>query len=235
MKINSPAIILYLVSSLLYLLAIYFDSEEFILFFKPMIASSMLFYYWQHSYKNINIGFVVILVLLFASGIFNTFDDEFALTYVLILNILAYSILLSFTFKKMIKVDIMLVDKYNLTYIIISFFLMFILFYVAIVVVFDTSEELYYLITLYSFILLLLGAFTTVKVIVEYSKSNVYLMIATFCFILCDLFYILYYYYLDFLFFRYISIISNIVSFYFLVNYFLEYNKKKIEESSIDF
>lgn len=227
MKASSPALILYIFSSTLYLLSIIFEYSDLILLFKPIIASSMLFYYLQECKGKINLWYTLVLILLFISGILNTFEDELVLIYIIIVNFFVYGILLINTILSLFKLRIKLLDKINVSYVIITSIFLMTLAYVSIFVVFNPTSDIYYFIVLYSLVLLFLGIFNTIKFISNYSKANVYLMISTFCFIICDLFYALYYYYYDFIFFRYISILCNVINFYFLVNYFLEKRTKQ--------
>ncbi|WP_309608923.1 hypothetical protein [Flavobacterium sp.] len=227
MKASSPALILYIFSSIFYLLSIIFDYSDLILLFKPIIASSMLFYYLQECKGKVSFWYTLILILLFISGILNTFEDELVLVYVIIVNFFVYGILLTNTILSIFKLKIKLLDGVNVSYVIITSFFLMTLAYVSMFVVFNPTSDIYYFIVLYSITLLFLGIFNTIKFIANYSKANVYLMISTFCFIICDLFYALYYYYYDFIFFRYISILCNVINFYFLVSYFLEKPNKQ--------
>ena len=228
MKASCPALILYVSSSIFYLLSVIFNYSDLILLFKPIIASSMLFYYLQECKGKVNFWYTLVLILLFISGILNTFEDELVLVYIIIVNFFIYGILLTNTILSLFKLKIKLLDKIKVSYVIITSFFLMTLAYVSIFVVFNPTSEIYYFIVLYSLVLLFLGIFNTIKYMVNYSKANVYLMISTFCFIICDLFYALYYYYYDFIFFRYISILCNVINFYFLVNYFLAKRNKQV-------
>ena len=228
MKAICPALILYLSSSILYLLSVIFNYSDLILLFKPIIASSMLFYYLQECKGKVNFWYTLVLILLFISGILNTFEDEFVLIYIITVNFFIYGILLTNTILSLFKLKIKLINKINVSYVIITSFFLMTLAYVSIFVVFNPTSDIYYFIVLYSLVLLFLGIFNTIKYMANYSKANVYLMISTFCFIICDLFYALYYYYYDFIFFRYVSILCNVINFYFLVNYFLAKRNKQV-------
>lgn len=228
MKASCPALILYVSSSIFYLISVVFNYSDLILLFKPIIASSMLFYYLQECKGKVNFWYTLVLILLFISGILNTFEDELVLIYIIIVNFFIYGILLTNTILSLFKLKIKLLDKINVSYVIITSFFLMTLAYVSIFVVFNPTSDIYYFIVLYSLVLLFLGIFNTIKYIANYSKANVYLMISTFCFIICDLFYALYYYYYDFIFFRYISILCNVINFYFLVNYFLAKRNKQV-------
>jgi hypothetical protein len=230
MKTCPASLILYIVSGFLFLLSAVIESEQLALISKPVISTSMLFYYWYESKGKINFWFTTILILFFISGVFNLFDDKFALKYVILINLFSYSILLSFIVRSLLELKLKSIDNINLTYIILMFLFLCTLLYVCLFLVFDTSFQSYGLVIVYGFVLLVIGILNTILYTINFNKSNVYLMITTFCYIICDLFYAMYYYYLDFIFFRYVSILCNILSFYFLVNYFL----KRKEMSTIE-
>lgn len=222
MKSKEPAIILYFISGFIYLISLLFNVEFMIVLTKPMIASSMLFYYLQQSIGAINFKYVVILFLLFIGGLFNLFEDEFALIYTILLNLSAYSFLLFLVIQDLKSIKNKDIDVVNSGYILLTLILLSSFVYVCLFMIFDSSLNIYFFIIIYSIVLLLLGTFTTILYVFSNSSKNLNLIIAVFCFIVCDLFYVLYYYYYDFIFIRYISIICNILSFYFIVNYFLK-------------
>jgi hypothetical protein len=186
-----------------------------------MIAPSILFYYWQESDGKINFWPTLVIIMFFFSGVLNLFDDDYVLKYVIIVNFFSYSIILSFIIRSLLEFKFKYLDNINLIYIILTFLFLCSLLYVSLFLVFDTNHQLYGMISVYAFELLLMGVLNSIACTVNFNKCNKYLMITIICYIMCDLFYIIYYYYYDFVLFRYFSILSNIISFYFLVNFFL--------------
>ena len=148
MKASSPALILYVSSSIFYLLTVIFKYSDLILVFKPMIASSMLFYYLQECKGKVNFWYTLVLILLFISGILNIFEDEFVLIYIIIVNFFIYGILLTNTILSLFKLKIKLLDKINVSYVIITSFFLMTLAYVSIFVVFNPTSDIYYFIVL---------------------------------------------------------------------------------------
>ena len=225
MKASTPSLLLYIVSGFLFFLSIIMDNEYLTLIAKPIISTSIFFYYWQESHGKVNFWFSFIIILLFTSGIFNLFEDEFALQYVILINFVVYCILLGFIIRSLLELRIKSIDNYNLAYIVFMLLFLSSLLYVCLFLVFDFTSDLYLFIIVYTVILLIIGVLNTLLYRLKKTPENVYLMMTTFCFIICDLCYAIYSYYYDFIFFRYVSILCNIVSFYFLVNYFLLKNE----------
>jgi hypothetical protein len=219
MKGITPALFLYFISGFLFVSSIIFGAEYLTMIFKPIIIPSIFFYYLQKSDGKASFWFSIILIFLFISNIFNLFDDK--LFYVLVFNLFAYIILFFSILKIFIRLKLKKFDNVNLMFVFITFLFLCFLLYITLFMIFDSNFELYLIIILYAVALLFLAGLSTIMSMQNHNEGNDYLLIAVFCFITSDLFFALYYYYYDFLFFRYISIISNTISFYFLVNYFL--------------
>ena len=227
MKVIKPSLLLYMISGFLFFLSIIIDNEYLTLLSKPVISTSIFFYYIQESHKKLSFWFSSVLLLLFLSGIFNLFEDEFTLQYVILINLTVYCILLGFVVKSLFEINIKTLDNVSLTYIILMLLFLSCLLYMCLFLVFDSSSVLYLYIIVYSSVLLILGLLNTVLYILKNNEENFSLMIAISCFIFCDLFYVIYYYYCVFVIFRYVSVLCNIISFYFLVKYFLLSNKNR--------
>lgn len=231
MKASTPALILYIISGLIFFLSAIMGNEYLTLIAKPIIIPAIFFYYWQESKGKINVWFSMVLFLLFVSGVLNLFDDEKIFFYVIVCNLFAYCILLNFALKSIFELKFHLPDKINLSYIILMFLFLSSLLYVSLFLLFDLKFELYFVIIIYGISSVLLSSLSTILYMQQQNQANFFLMMTSFTFIVSDLFYVMYYYYYDFVFFRGISIFSYIVSFYILVNYFLLRKPTYINES----
>ena len=89
MKEIKPPLLLYMISGFLFFLSIIINNEFLTLVSKPVISTSMFFHYFHESRGKVNFWFSVVLLLLFVSGVFNLFEDEFALQYVILINFLS--------------------------------------------------------------------------------------------------------------------------------------------------
>jgi hypothetical protein len=231
MKTTTPALILYMLSGLIFFLSSINGIDYLMLISKPIIIPSIFFYYWQKCQDKINFWFSLVLFLLFVSGVLNLFDGEKIFFYVIVFNFFAYCILLFFTLKSIFELKFHLPDKINLSYIILMFLFLSSLLYISLFLMLDLKFELYFVIIIYGISSVLLGSLSTILYTQQQNQANFFLMMTSFTFIVSDLFYVMYYYYYDFVFFRGISIFSYLVSFYLLVNYFLLRKPTCIDES----
>jgi hypothetical protein len=231
---EKSALIFYAIAGILYFVSTIIDNNALALCSKPFMSLSVLVFYIRESKLKVNYWFVIALLLLLCSGILNLFEDQVALKKIILINLFVYCILLSFMIIKLLEKRIKKINNFNLLFIFLTCIFLATLLYLCLFLIFSATSKLYLYIIVYSCILTFLGLLSTFLVLTNNKRANIFLVVASFCFIICDLFYVIYYYYYDFFFIRYVSILAHIFSFYFLVNYFILYDKKDTL-SEIDF
>ena len=128
MKKVKAAIVVYIVVSISYLFAAMCHNDELAILSKPIVSSSMIFYFFQERKGKVNYWQLLILFLLFFSGVLNLFDDSQAFTFVLYLNISAYIVLLGTIAKALFEMNIKKIDHFNLGYILLMVLFLFSIF-----------------------------------------------------------------------------------------------------------
>ena len=159
------------------------------------------------------------------SGITNLFEGNFK--YVLLLNFCAYSIFLFILIKNILRFKLEIMQKNNLSVFLLIIIFFLCLIYISRFIVFDATFKLYKFMYAYDFLLMGIGVCSALLYLADLSNKNTYLILTVLNIVICEICYGIYYYYYPFFFFRYISIFCYIVSFYFLVNYFLNTNEHK--------
>ncbi|SHJ18518.1 hypothetical protein [Flavobacterium terrae] len=221
MKASTPALVLYILSSFIYFIAVVVGIDSLVSIVKPIIIPSIFFYYWQVSNGRISFWSSIILLLFFVSGILNLFYDDRSFFFVVLANFFAYCILLCFVLKNIFELKFHLPDRINLSYMVLMFLFFLSLLYFSLVLMFDLKIELYLLIIVYGISSVTFGSSATILYTLQQNQTNFYLMMTSFTFIVSDLFFVMYHFYNNFIFFMGISILSYVVSFYVLVYYFL--------------
>ncbi len=224
MKQLTPAIILYIISGLTFTISSLLGYELIIFVSKPIIASSIIFHYLNELKNSVNFWHLLFLLLFFLAGILNLFEDKQALLYVIVINMLCYTILLRLVVKEMFEINFRRIDSLNVIYFVLTIVFVVTLVYVCLGLVFTNKNAMYPYLILYAIIITSLTLSCTVLYTLKHSNAMVFLLLAAFCYLICDLFYIIYYYYYNFIFFRLLSIMSYIVSYYFIVTYFIKSN-----------
>ena len=226
MKQITPAIALYIIAGIVFFFSSIAGNEYLVFISKPIVPSAILFHYWNESKGNVNPWFVLVILVFFTSGILNLFKDNDVLLYILVVNCIGYVVLLSHVVRNLIEIKIRFLDKVNMAYIFLMVMFLSCLMYVLLFLVFDTSYELYVHMIIYGVILCSLVILNSILFNIKHNQADMFLMLTSFCYLMSDLFYVVYYYYYGFLFFRYLTLSGNIISYYFLVKFFLAANKK---------
>ncbi|MEW5675781.1 hypothetical protein ABGT15_05670 [Flavobacterium enshiense] len=227
-----PALVLYSFASFLFIISVVFDLETLSMLFKPMIAPAIYFYYWQKSNGKVSVIFSLILFLFYCGDMMILIQYENLFVPLMLMNLVAYLLLFKFLVEDLMLLRENRIHSSNIFSIIIFTLFLLSLLYMGLKLIFDASSENYGLITFYGITLFLLGLQTTFLYIMNNSSSNVFLAITTLCFIMSDLFYVLYNYYLNLDIFIFINVSCQVISFYFLVNYIL--NRGTISKLNIN-
>ena len=206
------------------------DWTYFSYFTKPLFIGAISFYYLEESKKNINYYNCIILVFFFLSGIINLLEGFDYFIYVLFFNFIAYCMLLLQVSKRLNRKKLLKIEKENYTSILLTFIFLACLLYISILIVFDSSFELHKVIVVYDSVLITFVFFAAFNYVNRLNPKNTFLILYALIIVICELFYGIYYYYYKLAFLRFSSIFCYIISFYFLVHYFLKSGNTAIEE-----
>ncbi|WP_313808278.1 hypothetical protein [Flavobacterium sp.] len=218
----SPALALYLLSSLIYVLSVALHWDELITFlFKPMMMPAILFYYFQENKGNVNFFAILVLVLFFAGDMLILIEVDSLLAPLMLINLSAYLIIGFFLVRDLLLVKNPQISAYMIAIICLVICFLLSLLYVALKLIFDKSDANYELLTVYGIVLFLLSLGTVFLHLIKGDTSAFYLAITMLCLVLCDLFYVLYNYYMKLPVFININVFLQSISFYFIVKYFL--------------
>lgn len=217
----TPAILLFIISGLVYIISSLMGYNNIVLISKPIFISSVIFHYWIEAKSRVNIFYLLVLLLYFLSGSLNLFEDKDTLKYVLLLNMSVYSILLALVLKKMIDLKNRKLQKFNIVIIILLALFIVNLGYFSLFFVFTKEFLLFNYLMVYVLLLSGLVVCSTILYLLSRTNSSSYLMLATYCYLICDLFYALHNYSFSLTIFRFLSILGSVMSYYFIINYFL--------------
>lgn len=231
-KLRNPALLLYFLSYIMYLFffKIYAD-KEIALIFKPMIVTSISFYYFFYNEKKVEdykgkLHFVILLLLFIADNMALMLEEIFnfwALFIYLVVLILLFYILL---------VDSKLLERKQkkLQYVKAGLFSVFAFSVVAkIISVYWLTKifSSYYNILAYIVLaigVLVLGFYNFLK---NKTTSSKFLLITFLSLFGSDIFYVLYKYYTQNTLWLYLSCAVEIPCYYLLVRYFISRDNEK--------
>jgi hypothetical protein len=229
MKASTPSLILFFTTSVLAVIFKLMGYDSFVLYTKSIVIPSLFIYYLvSNNYKLSRLKGVIFL-LFFVRDVFNTLNiKESAMgsflcvmaVYVLLLYLAQKDFkYLKFSYRDSISIFILILGIGAICYSVLNLEL-------------ENLELDFSLYVTFGVILSVLGIVS----IINYIKSGSYAffnaMLMCLCFIITDIFFVLYKFYFYNYAFTLISIITQFLSYFFMVNYFLE--KEKVPEDLND-
>lgn len=233
MKLKNPALILYVISYILYLIFFRLKiDKEVALLFKPMILASVIFYYYfsSENKKKNGIHYVILGVLFIADNVnllMETIFYQLALSlYLVVLFIFMYLILKdSKLLKKGSKID-----KY-LGVVTIIGIVSFLLLKIVSLYVIKHKFHSYYFVTNYIIVFGTVLVFSFYNFFKHKTFSSRFLLLTLMSLFLSDVLYVINQYYYTNKAFIIIACLVELPCYYFLVNYFIN---RDVEQEKLD-
>ncbi|MDR6845860.1 hypothetical protein [Flavobacterium granuli] len=231
MKASTPSLIIFFITSVLAIIFKLMEFENLVLCTKSIIIPSLFIYYLVSNNYKVSGLKAIIFFLFFVRDIFNTLKiSESAMGS--FLCVLAVYVLLIFMAKKDFKQL-----KFSFRDSLSIFILIFGIAAICYSVLNLKLENLELDFSLYVAFGIILSVLSVISIL-NYIKNGSYAffnaMLMCICFIITDIFFVLYKFYFYNYVFTLISIITQFSSYFFMVNYFLEKNKvsDELKESS---
>ncbi len=223
-KVNS-ALVIYFVALFFYFTALFVGIDNLELFSKPMIIPAISSFYYFRVKGKINFLFTISLFSFFCGEILHLLNkDEFnnlglvflLLPYFIILNYLVLDVKYHLN-KRKLKIN-------SFPFYIITALLFYLLINVLLLV-FEENNFDFFIYALYGITLFFMGILSFVLQINFSSKSIILSTLMVIHFIISDLFFILFKKNPDIILFEIINVISQELSFYWYVVYFINRHK----------
>lgn len=229
MRDSIPALILYIVAVIIALLGIVFDNENILLFSKPVIVPAIIFYYVQTTKIKINWFFIIGLLCNFFDDIISLLNFGNTIYFIITFNFINFLILLYFRIK---DVELNYISSKRKIYIIMATLInSFILFFVLNLINIE-NETLNFVLYIYGFILWALVSISAFHFYSSYSLRNTFAAIMSGCFIVSNVSYAVYNFYVNIEIFKILNLIMQSASYFYMVKYF---TSKKIFRSDVEF
>lgn len=219
---KSPSLLLFCIAGFFYLIATILENESLALLTKPVIIPAIVAFYVAEKKGKVNFWYLLSFFLFFIGDMLYLIDIEGYYLLGLVIYLLPYLIVLIFIFK-----DFVLffknkkIGKTDLSFLIISIFLIYLL--VSIMNVLNPSSKIefvYFLI--FGIELVLMGILASLLYVHNANRVNIFLMITVSLFILSDMFFILNKNVHNLFVFKLTNIVTQIVSYFFYAKYLIE-------------
>lgn len=218
---NKPALIMYFIACMVYMLAVVINNSELMLVSKPVIVPAIFFYYLQERKIKLNWAYTLIILLFFTGDMIVLIDSEELFVVVIAVFLLGYLYFLKGLVDDLVTIRLQFINKTHLFALLICvFFLIYLLISIVDVLIENKSENLG-LIVLYGIVLVSIGTLASLNYITRPSRYTTFMILASLSFVISDVFYILKKDFLEIAILDYLNNFTQIISYYFLTKYFI--------------
>jgi hypothetical protein len=194
-----------------------------ILLSKSIIVPCIFVYYLIENNYKFDLSKVLILLLCFAGDVIILLDLKFSFIYSVYAFFMVYLLLFKFVLQDSKTINFIKKDFISIS--IVSFLLIFLLISILnLKFQKDVSNDRIFII--YGITLFFLSVISISNYISKGSSAVFYCALMITCFLLSDVFYVLNHFYFKLPVFEIITLSSQVLSYFFMVSYFLEKDKK---------
>lgn len=212
---------MYFIACMVYMLGVVLGNNELMLVSKPVIVPAIFFYYLQERKIKFSWTYTLITILFFTGDMIVLIDSENLFVLIIAVFLLAYLFFLKGLVDDLVTLRLRFINKTHLFALLICvFFLIFLLISIVDVLIENKTENLG-LIVLYGIVLVSLGTLASLNYIIKPSRYTTFMILASLSFVISDVFYILKKDFLEIEILDYLNNFTQIVSYYFLTQYYL--------------
>ncbi|WP_136666856.1 hypothetical protein [Flavobacterium sp. H122] len=217
--------IIYVLSSLIAVFAVLFDFKLIEIIFKPLIVPAVFVYYLYQSDFKLSGTFTSVLILSFASDMISIFDMDKKQLLVILLNLAINMLFLKSYVKDYLKLNTLNTKQIFNALLILLGLLVLVVICLTLIPDLNIDKIIYYL--FYGLVLAFMSTVAIYNSILNNNNLKIfYAVIISTAFIITDVFYVLYNFYLPMKIFLLVNLAVQFVSYFFIVNYFTVSLKK---------
>ena len=218
MNITKILVSIYIVKSILVVVAVFMDIYWLKYFLKPMILPSLFFYYLVTKKEKISYVLMLLLLLNYISDMIEISNYSFKGDVVIAMNFIA-NVILSYFFIRDYFIVKHKTSKNKIQFFVFLIgFLLMTYFFLTLIPNLNLLKLIYYV--LYGFILSLMATVTIQSYSLSHTLRSFYSVIVSMAFVITDTFYVIYFFYLPMKVFLVFNLAAQFGSYYYLVNYF---------------
>jgi hypothetical protein len=230
MKANTPSLILYFLASILTIIFTLVGEQSYLPYTKSLVVSSIFIYYLTTNNYKIDLIKGGVFLFPFIGDIFILMNYDNSEIGSVLSFLIVYLLLITHLVRHLKKIKLNKIDLISLISIII---VMIVLSITILSLPFEKMKTDFSIIIIYSIVLSILICISVIKYITKSNFAFLNLLLMSLCFLISDIFYVLDGFYLSLSVFNLIEISTQVLSYYFMVNYFIASDKsfkKKIKQ-----
>jgi uncharacterized membrane protein YhhN len=229
MKANTPSLILYFSACILTVLFNLLGQESFVLYAKSIVVPSIFIYYLTTNNYKIDLIKAGIFLFSFIGDVFILMNYNDSETGSVLSFLIVYMLLIVHLFQSLKKIKF---DRIAILSLLIVIIVLVILSITILSLQFEKMKTDFSVIVIYSIVLSALICISVVNYIAKGTFAFLNLLLMSIFFMFSDIFYVLNGFYLKLSVFSLIEMATQVFSYFFMVNYFIENDKslRKIKQ-----
>jgi uncharacterized membrane protein YhhN len=229
MKANTPSLILYFSACILTVLFNLLGQESFVLYAKSIVVPSIFIYYLTTNNYKIDLIKAGIFLFSFIGDVFILMNCNDSETGSVLSFLIVYMLLIVHLFQSLKKIKF---DRIAILSLLIVIIVLVILSITILSLQFEKMKTDFSVIVIYSIVLSALICISVVNYIAKGTFAFLNLLLMSIFFMFSDIFYVLNGFYLSLSVFSLIEMATQVFSYFFMVNYFIENDKslRKIKQ-----
>jgi hypothetical protein len=226
MKASTPSLILFFVASFFAILFKVLEYSSLVLYTKSIIIPSLFIYYLVSNNYRVTLTKALIFLLCFMRDVFVLLNSKESAMGSFLCILSVYLILLVLSLKDFRSLKFNYKDS---TSILIIVLLLGTICYSVLNLKLEGLDFSFSLYVIFGIVLSLLSVVVLSNYIKNESYAFVNSMMMCVCFIITDIFFVVYNFYFNLYVFSLISIITQVLSYFFMVKYFIAKDQVKID------
>lgn len=222
MKASTPSLILFFITSVLAIIFKLMGCDTLVLFSKSVIIPSLFIYYLVSNNYKITFLKAIIFLLFFVRDVFNTLAISESAMGAFVCVLVVYVLLIYLAQKDFKYLKFSFGDSFSVVVLVLG---IAIICYSVLNLKLENLELDFSLYVFFGIVLSILSIISILNYIKNGSYAFFNAMLMCICFVITDIFFVLYKFYFYNYVFTLISIITQFSSYFFMVNYFLEKDK----------
>lgn len=226
MKASTPSLILFFVASFFTILFKMLEYSSLVIYTKSIIIPSLFIYYLVSNNYKINLTKSLVFLLCFMRDVFILLNIKESALGSFLCILFVYLILLNLSLKDFRNLKFNFDDSASILILVLS---VGTICYSVLNLKLEGLDFSFSLYVIFGIVLSLLS----IVVLSNYIKNESYVyvnsMMMCVCFIITDIFFVLYNFYFNLYIFSLISIITQVLSYFFMVKYFIAKDRVEVD------
>lgn len=216
MKLNYPALVIYVVASAITIISMIIGCDSLTFFVKPIIVPAIFFYYLQRNKYVVNWLFFLAVASSYASDMIVLLEHKNDQVVITLLNMITYLVMLYYVVHDL---SIKKIGVQKAVYFVANLLSFLGIVYIMLSLMTEMNSVSLTMYVVYGFIISLLASLAIINQITTHNLKTFYGLVMCICFVTTDVFYVVYNFYMNMIVFLMLNLSAQFISYFYMVKY----------------